>query len=301
MFGQMGGGGGAPHDASPAYRVQSPNLTVELSGDGKVIGIVMGKNRTRWRIAGQTSLAGCHVEGLVQAEERNGGGVRFTKKLMGDIGGKQRNVTLVESFFPAKDSVRWEIHLGGQDPMWSTPIETELEFSRVRGKEFWTPWGSPQPDPAWLKSAQWPEVFDESLSRLGAKEGPRWDDPLRPGAFADRTLYYGAPYYRYDQSRSFWYMPVFGDIFCIPLATVMEERSGAGVTLALSPEDSVLDMTMETTAAGRVKFSRLFRRISQGKPVEYAMDLTAHEPTWRGGLRWMTERYPEFFNPPIPS
>lgn len=299
LFGQMGGGGGTPRSAIPAYRVQSPNLTVELSSAGKVVGVVLGKNGTQWPMAGQTSLAGCHVEGPVQAEERKNGGVRFTKKLVGEIGGTQREVKLVEDFFPTKDSVRWEIRLDGQGPMWSTPIETHLEFSDVREKQFWTPWGSPRPDPAWMKSAKWPEVFNEALARLDVKGGPRWDDPLRPAAFIDRTLYYGVPYYRYDTSRDFWYMPIFGDIFCIPLATVVDERSGGGMSLALSPENTVLDMTMETTAAGGVKFSRLFRRISQEGPVEYSMDLTAHEPSWRGGLRWMTNRYPDFFIPPM--
>jgi hypothetical protein len=94
-------------------------------------------------------------------------------------------------------------------------------------------------------------------------------------------------------------MPIFGDVFCIPLATVVEEENDVGMSIALSPEDILLDMTMETTAAGGIKFSRLFRRISGQSPVDYSMDLTAHEPDWRGGLRWMTERYPEYFNPPL--
>jgi hypothetical protein len=34
------------------------------------------------------------------------------------------------------------------------------------------------------------------------------------------------------------------------------------------------------------------------RAVKFAMDLVVHEADWRGGLRWMTRRYPQFFDPP---
>jgi hypothetical protein len=95
--------------------------------------------------------------------------------------------------------------------------------------------------------------------------------------------------------------PIYRAAFCIPLATVAEEEHGAALSVALSPEDVLLDMTMETSAAGGVKFSRLFRRLSGQSPVNFALDLVAHEADWRGGLCWMTERYPEYFHPPLSS
>jgi hypothetical protein len=300
LWGQESSSGPGPNVDAP-YRIHSPSITVELSREGNIVGAALGENGVRWPLRGGTSLAGCRVEGPVEGEEENNGGVRFRKRFTGEVGKARREVTLFESFFPTKDSVRWEIRLDGHGPMWSTAIETHLEFSGVDEKKFWTSWGSPQPDAAWMKSAKWPEVFYKNLEWFNAKEGPKWDDPLTLTAFRDRTFYYGAVYYRYDRSRSFWYMPIFGDVFCIPLATVAEEQDDVGMSLALSPEDVLLDMTMETTAEGGLKFSRLFRRISEQSPVNYCMDLTAHEPGWRGGLRWMTERYPEFFRPPMES
>jgi hypothetical protein len=300
LWGQVSGSSAA-NNVKTAYRVQSPNLTVELSREGEIGGLVLGKKGIRWPVQGGTSLAGCRVEGAVQVEERKDGGVRFTKTLAGEAGGARKEVTLFESFFPTKDSVRWEMRLDGHGPAWSTAVETHLEFAGATEKKFWTAWGDPQPDDPWIKSEKWPEVFYKSLKWFEAKEGPKWGDPLILTAFRDRTFYYGAVYYQYDRSVGYWYMPIFGDVFCIPLATVVEEENDVAMSLALSPEDVLLDMTMDTTAAGGIKFCRLFRRISEQSPVDYAMDLTVHEPDWRGGLRWMTERYPEYFNPPLAS
>jgi hypothetical protein len=299
LWGQASGS--ASNAPKPAYRVQSPNLTMELSREGEIVGVGLGKKQIHWPVQGRTSLAGLKCEGPVVADARQDGGVRFTKTLVGDVAGARRKVTLNESFFPAKDSVRWEMRMDGHGAGWSTPIETHLEIMGAAEKKFWTAWGDPEPDEPRLKTEPWPDVFFDSLKWFDAKEGPKWADPLVLTAFRNRTFYYGSVYYQYEKSASYWYMPIFNDTFCIPLATVVDEANDVGMSLALSPDDVLLDMTMETTAAGGIKFSRLFRRISESSPVDFAMDLTAHEPDWRGGLRWMTERYPEYFHPPLAS
>ena len=119
-------------------------------------------------------------------------------------------------------------------------------------------------------------------------------------SFPDRLLWYGAPYYQYDKPR-IGAPPPFRDVFCIPLATILDDKKDIGLSLALSPEDILPEMTLETSANGGLTFSRLFRRISEKHPVRFAMDLVAHEGDWRGGMRWMTTRYPDFFDPPLAS
>ncbi len=299
LWGQVSGGS-TTNSEKPAFRIESPNLTVELSRDSEIIGLVLGKKQIRWPVQGGTALAGCRVEGPVQVEELKGGGVGFTKTLVGESGGVRKEVTLYESFFPTQDSVRWEMRLDGHGAAWSTPIETRLEFAGAEEKKFWTTWGDPEPDKAWQKSEGWPGVMFGAFKLLDSKDGPAWADPLVLKPFRNRSFWYGAVTYDYSQTTNF-YTPIFGDVFCIPLATVVEEENDVGMSLALSPDDVLLDMTMNTTLAGGIKFSRLFRRISESGPVDYAMDLTAHEPDWRGGLRWMTERYPQYFHPPLAS
>ena len=65
----------------------------------------------------------------------------------------------------------------------------------------------------------------------------------------------------------------FRDVFCIPLATAIDEKNDRGLSLALSPEDTTLEMTMQVSTSGDVTFSRLFRRILEGKPVHYSLPI----------------------------
>jgi hypothetical protein len=71
--------------------------------------------------------------------------------------------------------------------------------------------------------------------------------------------------------------------------------------LVFSPEDQMLDATMHTAASGDVTWSRLYHRLGNNQPVVFSLDLVAHEADWRGGLRWMTTRYPNYFNASLPQ
>ena len=88
----------------------------------------------------------------------------------------------------------------------------------------------------------------------------------------------------------------------LPLATLAEPSEDFGLSLVFSPEDTILcDPRLTTKQSGAIGFSRANYRLGGGKSVRFEMDLVAHEADWRGGLRWMTERYREFFEPPNPQ
>jgi hypothetical protein len=267
------------------FTVRAPNIEVGISNNGQVIGVLLGAKGLRWNLAGSTELAGCRVEGRIESTRKKGGIVSFKKHLTCDADGMPRKVTLSESFFPTKDSVRWEIDLAGHGQPCSTDIETRLRIPQDGTRKLWTTWGDPRPDedvePSWISD-------------------PSWQDPLVPTAFPNRKFWYGAAYYRYDKPRMGVPQP-FRDVICIPLATVMDPLTDSGLSLALSPQDVTIEMTLETSANGDIQFHRLFRRIAEGSPVHFSMDLVSHEGDWRGGMRWMTARYPEYFNPPLAS
>src|SRR3990172_11337903 len=82
------------------YLVRSHDLTVELSSQGQIVGVLVGKEKIRWDIHGQTELTGCRVEGLVQSEKGQDGSVRFKKTLFCDADQTHREVRLVEVFTP---------------------------------------------------------------------------------------------------------------------------------------------------------------------------------------------------------
>ena len=92
------------------------------------------------------------------------------------------------------------------------------------------------------------------------------------------------------------------DHIVLPLATVAEPADDSALSLVFSPEDIILcGSQLTTTPSGSIKFSRANYRLGGGKPVHFEMNLIAHEADWRGGLRWMTARYSEFFEPPSPN
>ena len=220
-----------------------------------------GNRKLRWNLVGETALAGCRVAGVIESSPGKDGSIRFQKHLLCDTHGTQRQLRLAESFIPTPDSVRWEIDVDGQGPPWTTAIETRLHLAHPETQKFWTAWGDPRPD---------------TDREIGWINDPDWQDPLVPTAFPNRTLWYGAPYYRYERPRVDQIMP-FRDVFCIPLASIIDGRNDAGLTLALSPEDTTLEMTLRVSDGGDVTFARLFRRIPEPRPLHYAMNLVAHE------------------------
>ena len=133
------------------YLVRSPGITVELSREGEIMNVVLGQEKVAWHVLGRTSLAGCRVEAPVHSDQKEGGGVRFKKRLSCDVSGARKEVWLVEHFFPTKDSVRWEMEILGQGSPWSTATETRLQFPDVGTKKFWTAWGDPQPEQIRIK------------------------------------------------------------------------------------------------------------------------------------------------------
>ena len=112
----------------------------------------------------------------------------------------------------------------------------------------------------------------------------------------DLKLWYGAPPFRYEKPL-IGFIPFRGDLFSVPLASFLEPENDTGFSIVLSPRDTLLDMSMETTAGGDLTFSRLFHRLSGARPVRFSLDLIVHEADWRGALRWMTSEYPDYFNP----
>ncbi len=106
--------------------------------------------------------------------------------------------------------------------------------------------------------------------------------------FADLKLHYGG-------------LLGANDAFSVPIATIFEEQAGVALSLVQSPEDVLLDMQLDTTAAGDVILSRINHRISSSRPIRFSMDLIAHPACWRAGLGWMVNRYSTYFDPPNPA
>ena len=243
--------------------IKAEQFTVKLSDQGEIVGITLSDGVHR-PVFAQTLLVGTRVDGAVVMKQIPGGGVLFTKKLISDQ--QNKSCILREQLQPVGDSVRWEIEIVGTGRPWSTAIETQLL------------WPTPKKGMIW---------FAGSGGKASTKYG--WNDPLVPMPFAKRELKYGARNWKDTEAIS------------LPLVTVLESATDQGLSLVLSPEDTMFDMMLYSDSNGKLVFSRSNNRIAAGRSVHFAMDIIAHRADWRAGIGWMTRRYPEYFNPPNPK
>ncbi len=263
-------GVGRASDKSPEFLVSAKGIAVKLSAHGEIAGVMA--NRREINLSGQTRLDGCVEVGAARARKAwLGGGVEFTRTLQHAASG--RRLTLVDRFQPAGDSVRWEIEIISEGEPWATDITTDLNYPATPATRFWTAWSDPE-----HKNGESKDPF----------QGGTWRDPLvlRPLANTDWT---------------FGGHTANGAYISLPLATLLEPADDFGLSLVCSPEDTILcGSRLSTTQSGAIHFVRTNYRLGGGKPVRFAMNLVAHEADWRGGLRWITARYPKFFEPPNP-
>ncbi len=280
-----------PFQPSQSVSVRSENMTMQLSEQG-TINLLQIDSRVV-KFTGQTELDGCTLADKVIHRKTANGGIEFIKALKREK--DAHPLTLLERFIPLQKSIRWEIEIADDGNPWSTGIKTVLNYPVRSHTRFWTAWADPrQPDNP-EPGGQYLE-HDYVMDKITRHE---WADPLEPQPMKKATLYYGAPYYRYEEPNLF-FVPYLRELFCIPLASFLESQNDLGLSLVLSPQDAIFDLTMTTSVDGQVVFTRLFNRLGQKRTVRFAMELVGHESDWRAGLGWAVARYPEYFQPGIP-
>lgn len=274
-----------------AYEFQIPGMTLNISGSGEITRITFPDNQVR-EVRALSRLADCEPAGKVKVTRKDAL-ISFRRKWTSRTTGN--SCILTDRFSPGKGSVRWTIEITGLQGPWTTPVETCLLYPDSVKARFWTAWGDPRLGEIGKQS------IEQQISKgiLPSDITGNWSDPLVPVPFVNDTIWYGAPSYRYDNPR-IGFIPFQRNIFGIPMVTIVEDQHDIGLSLILSPEDTLLDMNLRTSASGNLTFSREYHRISSAKTIRFAMDLIVHESDWRGGLRWMTSHYPGFFDPNLP-
>lgn len=241
--------------------IQSPALTARLDETGKVVECLVGEQKSAWPLEIQNRLAGCRETSHV-AVKKTHRGFAFTRTLADDGG---HTATLTEHITPGKNSIHFELEIASDSAPWSAPIETALNYPATAATRFWTAWSDPE------------------------REAGAWRDPLVMCAFTNAAWTYGG---RMNTAS----------YTALPIATIAEPAQDAGLSVVFSPADTILcGARLKTSSAGEISFSRMNYRLGDGKTVHFAFDVVPHEADWRGGLRWMTARYPKFFEPPNPQ
>lgn len=280
-------------DPNKKYEFRVDGMVVQIDGTRVIRQIdFTGKQQSRG-ISLSSQMADCEKSGKVHIKQ-TGGKVVFRQKWISRNTGNACLVT--DRFSPGNASIRWETEVTGLGGPWSTPIETLVVYPDSTNARFWTAWGDPRLGE--IKSL--PPSEQAELGILQSDKTGKWTDPLIPIPFVNDTIWYGAPPYRYENPR-LGYCPFQPNLTGIPLLTLSEEKHDLGVSLILSPADTLLDLHLRTRSNGEFIFSRENHRISSANTIRFHQDLIVHESGWRGGLRWMASNYPDYFDPNVPQ
>ncbi len=260
-------GGAAVAGLPPSQSVVAARgLTLQIDAMGRISGGTVGEGKLPMVVSGGSALEGFTTVGTAAVQSRAGGGCEITRR-MEDA--RKRVCRVTDRFTPAESSIRWEMEVvsDARKP-WTAPLELVLKTEAKPSSRFWTAW-----------------VNGTVSSNNSISDGTNWGDPLAPMALMDRT-------WKYGNGR--------GSI-CIPIASVLEPKSDTGLSLVLSPEQPLLLAELSNNPDGTFLFRHKLLRLGGGKRVKLTADIVAHEADWRGGLRWMVGRYPDYFNPPNPK
>lgn len=260
-----------PATPKVAYQMKGGNdLSLEFDENGKIMGAETGGSKLP--LTGGTLLTKCKELRLLSAKKLPAGGLSFTR-LFEDQQGNQCEVT--DTYTPTPSSIRWETEIYGKGKPWSTAIVTSIDYPENKDTRFWTAWSNPD--------LEGPGVSNNDLVK------PFWEDPLEVRPMVNSSRWFGG--------NPSTLVPTSGDLFTIPQACIIDQKTGNAISLVQSPEDKLLYMKLITTAGGIVEFQRRYHRIGGGKTIKFSMDLLSHKGDWKSSLNWTVQRYPDYFEP----
>jgi len=274
-----------------SYKINTEKLSATITAKG-ISSIRIKSGSLDVPVAGMMHLEGCETSGDATLRKTKDGSVEIERVIVNPKTKDQ--CTLTERFSPEGETLRWEIEIVGAGKPWTTKICSGIKWPVNETSRFWAPWSDPRMARKEASPAGTPVQEQVSVPASDFN----WGDPLIPHAYVDDTLWYGAPYYRYEEPHDI-FIPYQRDLVVIPMVSALQKESDAGISLVLDPNDEILDMTLATGSNGSLVFNRIYNRISADHPLKFSMNLVAHEADWRGGLRWMSRNYPEYFNPTI--
>ena len=257
-----------------AGEVRADSIAIESTMRGGLKLARTGANAAAGACFPRVELEGCTQEGESQAGPMGGNRLQVVRTVRGPKG--QRCVE-TETFTQRKNNILWEVEVTCDDAKpWTTPIVFHLKYPATAGTRFWTSWleGAPGGEPRAADSASKPPDI------------VTWHDPLVDSPLTDCEWGLGHV--------------IDGRGMCIPIATFLEPLADTGTSLVVSPDQTLLHVTLRTEPGGNVQFRHEWLRLGGHHTVKLVADVVSHEADWRGGLRWTVNRYPDFFYPPNP-
>ncbi|MCK9413529.1 MAG: hypothetical protein M0Q53_14610 [Prolixibacteraceae bacterium] len=267
-----------------SFEIREAGIALQFSENGEITGLLLGESKIPFLISGGTLLDGLTVRGKVVMEYlKKNGSYKFTRTVADSLG---HTCTQTDVFTPDKGSIRWEVAISSDDSPWTTAIISRMKCARPQETLIWAPWGSAD----FSGTVSTPKL-SELIKKGKTMESGGWSDPLVPVGFLDRNWHYG---------NVAQICPIADDFVALPLFTLLVPESDLGLSLVLAPDDVLLNMDLSVSDNGQFQYTRSNYRIGSGRTLIFTMYLVPHEASWRGGLRFLTQRYPRYFDAPNP-
>jgi hypothetical protein len=267
-----------------AYEIRDAGIAVLFSENGDITGLLLGDSKLPFLDSGGTLLDGLHVRGKVAMKHlKKDGSYQFIRTIADSLG---HTCTQTDIFTPVKGSIRWDVAISSDDPPWTTSIISRLKCAKPKETLIWSAWGSPD-----FSGTVISPKLAEFVQKGKTMGNGNWSDPLAPVGFLNRKWHYG---------NVAQICPIADDFVALPLFTLLVPESDLGLSLVLSPEDILLNMDLSVSTDGQFQYSRSNYRLGSGRTLKFTMYLVPHEASWRGGMRFLTQRYPLYFDAPNP-
>lgn len=174
---------------------------------------------------------------------------------------------------PTSITINTTIEPTGKTSPFTSALFTNLTLSEPRSASFWTSWG---------KGC----VQNQGRSHGMCFAGGQWEEPFSPEALP-QTM----ERFRYGATLT------ARDSLTIPIVTLLDTSKKAGLALALSPVDPILELNLHAGPRGAA-FGRELLRLGV-TPIKFTANLLGltEGACWRPALQWLTTAYPDFFEP----
>ena len=276
------------------FTLKSKNIVVSLGQDGKLRATVFDAGGHQKKVIAFTEIQSFVSVKNSRWQSPDKKTCRLQQDLYSDS--LKTHCTVVETFQSTATGIRWQASVTGGGEDFSANIQTVIQYPVSADTRFWTSWGQPSYD----STSADPALVNRLYPYKNKSPHTGWMDPLIPMPFTNTRFYYGAPPFDYADVKD-GFIPFQGNLFSIPFATVMDAAPDRGLSIFLSPADSIVNLSMETTAKGSIRFSRQFNRISKHRQTRFSLDLTVHAPDWRAALQSFAQEYPSYCEPVLAS
>ena len=234
-------------------------ILAKVSVDNESILVMVPERQTLASVRIWSAVKGWKADRPSTFQSLPDGGLSWERLLRYGAGTIRINETL--SPVPGEPSLRWDIDVFAPTNDTVT-IETHLQWmGQTNSLKYWTAWDN------------------SGASAMGPSDSASYQNPLCLMPLRDAS---------YD----------LGDTMSVPIVTVADVTNDVAFSLAQSPNDLLMGLTLQVSPTGEASLNRSGHQADKSDvALHFTSLISAHAADWREGLGIMTRVFPTAFNP----